>query len=183
MAERLDSANIEIKSVCPDFDLMRIRLSRIGARKVDTIVQRDVYYDVGENMRKKMRVITDGHTELITYKRPNEKDARQSSYHVHRVISPVICHLHHKLRYGVKVVVDKKRELWMWKTVRIHLDYITSLGKFLELESMVKEGTSEEEARRLCDEMVEALKLGSENYLAESYSDLLLRKLQNKESR
>ena len=37
---------------------------------------------------------------------------------------------------GVDVVVEKRRHLLLWETVRIHLDEVTGLGSFVELEAV-----------------------------------------------
>ena len=39
---------------------------------------------------------------------------------------------------GVDVVVEKRRHLLLWETVRIHLDEVTGLGSFLELEAVAE---------------------------------------------
>ena len=42
---------------------------------------------------------------------------------------------------GVDVVVEKRRHLLLWKTVRIHLDEVTGLGSFVELEAVAGAGS------------------------------------------
>ena len=39
---------------------------------------------------------------------------------------------------GVDVVVEKRRHLLLWETVRIHLDEVTGLGSFVELEAVAE---------------------------------------------
>ena len=39
---------------------------------------------------------------------------------------------------GVDVVVEKRRHLLLWETVRIHLDEVTGLGAFVELEAVAQ---------------------------------------------
>jgi len=171
---QLNRSNIEIKCKVVEFDTLRARLVRLGGKNVATLIQRDVYYGKQQQgTRKKLRIITGGDTELITYRRPDEADVRTSQYHVHKVKVPLFCHAYHKLRFGIDVVVDKKRELWKWQSVRIHFDLVKDLGRYVELEVVVEEAGSEKTAREQCNVVIETLKLPTDAFIGGSYSDLI----------
>jgi predicted adenylyl cyclase CyaB len=172
MAAKLNRANIEIKTICRNFDTARVRLAKLGAKKTATLIQRDIYYN-HPKLRRKMRIITDSHTELIDYRRADAAELRPSQYRVKKVVAPLICHAWNRYRYGIKVVVDKQREVWQWKSVRIHLDFVTGLGKFLELETVLTGREALREAKKQSDTVVAALQLDSSDYLSKSYSDLM----------
>jgi predicted adenylyl cyclase CyaB len=75
----------------------------------------------------------------------------------------------------VRGVVSKRRELWLWHNVRIHLDTVDRLGTFIEYEAIIGAGSGEDEVtaeqrlKQLCDQM----HVMPEDRIAESYSDLL----------
>lgn len=172
MPPELQQANFEIKCRCLDFETMRIRLARQGARRTGEQIQRDVYYKTS-GVTTKLRIITDGPTYLVHYQRPDEKGVRKSNYSLKKVMLPLFSHLYHRFRFGVDLVVDKKRQIWKWKAVRVHLDRVAGLGTFLEIESVVEKAGSEEIAMKQCQEMIEALKLSEDSFLAGSYSEML----------
>ncbi|MFN8514986.1 MAG: CYTH domain-containing protein [Chloroflexia bacterium] len=79
---------------------------------------------------------------------------------------------------GTRLVVEKRRALYLWGHTRIHLDRVTDLGPFVELETVVEHfsGTAEErqagaeaEHRRV----IALLGLDRLPAIAGSYSDLL----------
>ena len=59
---------------------------------------------------------------------------RVSSYRVVPAADGTLAALTETL--GVDVVVEKRRHLLLWETVRIHLDEVTGLGSFVELEAV-----------------------------------------------
>jgi predicted adenylyl cyclase CyaB len=77
--------------------------------------------------------------------------------------------------FGKLVTVEKKRSLWMYKNTRIHIDNVKDLGRFLELETVVKNGDIKK-AKKEYAEIMELLNLSRYKKERESYSDLLLKK-------
>lgn len=76
---------------------------------------------------------------------------------------------------GVMVAVDKKREIYFVENVKIHLDEVEGLGKFLEVEAI---GSANENAKlqEQCDEFQLQFNVRKEDFVAGSYSDLLMSK-------
>ena len=76
---------------------------------------------------------------------------------------------------GLKVVVQKVRQLFLYYNVRIHLDRVEGLGSFLELESVV----SKEVNRKAAEVNLQKIQKILNGLLSEpvpgSYADLLLR--------
>ena len=74
--------------------------------------------------RFKLRETEGREAELIWYDRPDLAEARDSVYHVLRV--PQAAEMKDALAraLGVRRVVRKRRRLWMWENVRIHLDAV-----------------------------------------------------------
>ena len=163
--------NIEIKARCTDPGAVRRRLAQLGIPLACRMRQVDTYFTVPHG-RLKLREIDGGEAQLIQYHRPDSTDARASDYVI--VPVPVPASLTEALAraLGVRTVVDKQRELYLWRHTRIHLDEVAGLGSFLELETVVTDQTHDE-AERECREVQAALEIREEGLVAGSYSDLL----------
>jgi homotetrameric cytidine deaminase len=76
---------------------------------------------------------------------------------------------------GSTVVVSKRRRLFIWENVRIHLDDVEGLGAFVELEAVLGPGEGElavahEKVARLRSELA----ISDDALVSAGYSDLLL---------
>jgi homotetrameric cytidine deaminase len=133
--------NVELKATDPDPDATLERALAAGARDQGVLVQRDTYYGAPRG-RLKLREEQPGEAHLIAYERADEARARTSAYRIARV--PVPAELKDALEaaLGVTQVVSKSRRLLLWESVRIHLDDVDGLGRFVELEA-VAEGDSD----------------------------------------
>jgi predicted adenylyl cyclase CyaB len=74
---------------------------------------------------------------------------------------------------GVLTVVDKRRTVFLYQNVRIHLDRVEGLGMFLEFEAVMPEGTPDEEGELLVRELMAEFSIREEDLIQVSYSDLL----------
>ena len=74
---------------------------------------------------------------------------------------------------GVIAVVDKLREIYYVDNVKIHLDRVRGLGKFLEVEAFVRKGGLRR-GRKQAEKIRELFGVLPEDILAHSYSDLIL---------
>ena len=72
---------------------------------------------------------------------------------------------------GIRTVVEKQRELYLWGHTRVHLDEVAGLGPFLELETVITDQT-QEEAERECREVQATLGIGEDDLIAGSYDDM-----------
>jgi predicted adenylyl cyclase CyaB len=81
------------------------------------------------------------------------------------VLKEVLCKVLKK-----RVVVDKVREIYLYRGVQIHLDRVERLGTFIEFERKTRDAEKDRDSlRELMGEL--ALDLGS--LVSLSYSDLL----------
>lgn len=142
----------------------------LGARFVATLVQRDTYYEVPGGRLKRRE--TDGRpTEWISYVRADSPEARASDYSLMTPREAARSFDLGSLR--PRVVVEKRRRLYLHGEVRIHLDRVAGLGFCFELEALVNERQSEAEARRALDALLRAFKPVLGPALAGSYADLV----------
>lgn len=86
--------------------------------------------------RLKLREEEGAPSQLISYARPNEAGERLSRYRLVEVSDAVGLEAALSESLGTKIVVSKRRRLFLWRDVRIHLDQINGLGAFLEFEAV-----------------------------------------------
>ena len=70
-------------------------------------------------------------------------------------------------------VVAKHRHIWLWQNVRIHLDQVEGLGKFVEFEAVITSVDEETAAPAQLSQLSQLLSIRPEDQLAPSYADLL----------
>lgn len=75
---------------------------------------------------------------------------------------------------GVLAVVDKRREIYFGDNVKIHLDRVRGLGEFV-VEALSQTGNLEK-VRTQASGFQKLFQIASENFIGESYSDLMLAK-------
>ncbi|MFH0814578.1 MAG: class IV adenylate cyclase [Candidatus Falkowbacteria bacterium] len=165
--------NIELKVAVKNFNEIKKLLKKNSAKPIGVLRQIDTYYTCQKG-RLKIREINNKEFEILFYQRSDKKRSKISDYEMFR-LKP--CQLNTMKRifgraYGVKVVVKKKRELWIYKNTRIHLDRVNKLGNFLELETVVK-NISLEQAQKEHQGAIGLLNFGKYKRINGSYSDLL----------
>lgn len=166
--------NIEIKARFDDLSRARILAQAMGARKRAMLTQVDTYFPV-PNGRLKLREIRgdERRAELIWYARPDRPTARASTYALVPVPDPQALKIALTAALGVARIVCKRRELWMFKNVRIHLDRVEGLGSFVELEAVVGPRHSSTASRQNLLQVQAALGIEPGMLLSQSYSDLV----------
>jgi adenylate cyclase, class 2 len=162
--------NIEFKAELRDIDLARSICRATGATTVASVEQTDTYYKVTQGRLKK-REVPDEPTEWIAYDRPDRSQAKASTFTIYTEEEAAA-------RFGtaplpVWVVVRKRRDVFMWRNVRIHLDQVEGLGTFLEFEALVSRKDPVPRCHEALNELRAALAPVIGEPIACSYSDLL----------
>lgn len=170
--------NIEFKAELRDPDLARAIATRIGATMAARLRQTDTYFSVASGRVKKRESVALDRAgpvpepvEFIVYTRADRIDLRPSEF-------SILTEDELRARYGatplpVWLVVTKLRELWVWRSVRIHLDLVEDLGWFFEIESLVADPGDENHARLLAHQARATFHPALGEPVANSYSDLL----------
>lgn len=79
---------------------------------------------------------------------------------------------------GVKMVVRKRRRIYFIDNVKFHFDTLDGLGDFVEVEAIDQNGTIDAQTlQQQCDHYANIFGIQREDYIAESYSDLLLARI------
>ncbi len=174
--------NIEIKAVCDDLDLVRAAVQELSARLTSIEEQCDTYFRTARGRLKLRRRLLntegdgagDEQFELIWYQRPDTTAAKGSDYYLIRVIDGAELGQLLADELGILTEVHKRRTVYLWQNVRIHLDAVEQLGSFIELEAIVDESCDEVSARAKIDHLCNTLEILPDQLIDVSYSDLLL---------
>ena len=164
--------NWELKARCPDQEAAAQQVGRLGARYTGLEVQTDTYFRVPKG-RLKLREIEGQQPALIGYSRPDQTGARLSSYHLVPVADAAAMKTILTETLGVRGVVSKRRHIWLWENVRIHLDEVAGLGSFVEFEAVLTSPVEEVAAPGQLNELCQALQIAANDLLAPSYGDLM----------
>src|SRR3954466_3308490 len=135
----LPRRNVELKARDPDPERSLERCVALGAEDRGELRQRDTYF-AARRGRLKLREQEPGAAELIAYERADAAEARESRYRIAPVREPEALREALDAALGTVVVVDKRRRLFLWDGVRIHLDRVAGLGAFVELEGGARGG-------------------------------------------
>jgi homotetrameric cytidine deaminase len=176
--------NVELKARDPDPARTLERVAALGAEDRGEFRQRDTYF-AGANGRLKLREHEKGgsplwdelieySSELIGYSRPDSTEARTSVYHRVPVADVVPLRDALEAAYGTLVTVAKRRHLFMWEGVRIHIDDVDGLGTFLELEAVAEPDSDLATEHDKVAHLRAELEIDDANLIATSYADLLL---------
>jgi predicted adenylyl cyclase CyaB len=163
--------NIELKCHCADLAAASQALTRLGAHFAGVETQTDTYFHVPSG-RLKLRRIEGSTAVLIAYTRPDQPQYRTSSYHLAPVHEPEPLLGALAAALGVRAAVRKRRQIFLWHNVRIHLDEVDGLGTFVEFEAVLAGPQDEIPSRKHLDELAQVLTLDPSAGLATSYADL-----------
>src|SRR5215207_1068278 len=167
------SRNVELKAHDADPGRTLERALAVGAEDRGLLRQRDTYFAVAHG-RLKLREEQPGGATLIAYERPDAASERVSSYRLVPVSEPEPLREALAAADGVLAVVDKRRRLLMWEGVRIHLDGVSGLGTFLELEAVAEPGSDLSREHAQVAQLRDLLDIRDEDLREGSYTDALL---------
>lgn len=166
--------NVELKAWDPDPDASAARCLALGAEDRGVLHQRDTYFAVRRG-RLKLREQAESDDQLVAYRRPDATEPVESAYMLVSVGDPDGLREALDAVLGTVVVVAKRRRLFMWENVRIHLDEVEGLGTFLELEALVGDAEGAlESARGKVSRLRAELAVKDGALVSAGYSDLLL---------
>ena len=163
--------NIELKARCTEFGPVERVLNDMGAGLAATFDQSDTYFRVSHG-RLKLRQVGADEGQLIQYTREDVAGPKQSDYQIAHTSDPASMREMLADLLGVWLEVTKRRQIWLWKNVRIHLDEVAGLGSFVELEAVTEEQGVEESTARV-EQLMQALQIKPADVVAVSYSDLV----------
>nr|MCS5612564.1 class IV adenylate cyclase [Candidatus Poribacteria bacterium] len=134
--------------------------------------QIDTYFNVPEG-RLKLREEGLDFASLIYYHRCDTAESCYSDYHICQIHDLDSFKLILSNALGKKVTVEKTRDLWWFGNTRVHLDHVSGLGDFIELETVLQNQTKTS-AWLEHNHVKDTLKIVEETLVPVSYSDLLV---------
>ncbi len=164
-------SNLELKARIADLDSARDRVRALGAERQGVEHQVDQYYQVARGRIKLRRSSLDG-AHLVVYLRPDDVSTSVSTFHRLPVDRPEELGDTLTAIFGTGPTVDKEREVWWWKDVRIHLDRVAGLGTFVEFEARLDTIGDRSEAQRLVDQLIQQLGIESSDLISGSYGEM-----------
>jgi len=168
-----NSKNIEIKALCKDLERIRKILLENKADFKGTDHQIDTYFNVNSG-RLKLR---EGNIEnnLIHYQRLDKSGPKQSDFTLFKTESGSGLKNILNKAIGIKVVVDKMREIYFIENVKFHLDHVKDLGSFIEIEVIDEYGVlNEGDMFKTCQYYMNLFLIEKAHLIENSYSDMIL---------
>lgn len=164
--------NLERKARCADLATAAAALHELGARREGVQEQTDTFFFARAG-RLKLRVIEGQPAVLIWYDRPDTTAVRSSAYHLVPVADAGLLRAALAAALGVRGEVRKRRDVWHWHNVRIHLDVVAGLGTFVEFEAVLAGEPDEAPSQLRLEELGRALGLVAAQDVGCAYADLL----------
>lgn len=139
--------------------------------------QTDTYFNTAKG-RLKLR---EGNIEnaLIQYERENVASAKQSNILLYQHTPDKMLKAILEKVLGVLVVVEKKRRIYFIDNVKFHFDMVPGLGEFVEVEAIDREDIIPiSQLKEQCDKYAAFFNVAEEDYVHESYSDMVLKRIE-----
>lgn len=187
--------NFEFKARRNEARQVEAVLQQRGVERFNIMLQTDTYFRVPHG-RLKLREISflplagttqtlpTPRSELIFYQRPDHVEVKRSDYLIAPVVSAEALRAALAAGVGVRVVVKKRRDLYLlgyrrqpydpqMPHLRVHCDQVEGLGNFVEVEAVVGESITFEQAESEARSLLEKFGVHKEDLITGSYADLL----------
>ncbi len=164
--------NIELKARLDDLPAARRVAEALATQRLGVQEHIDTYFRCTTG-RLKLRQISGQAAQLIWYVRPSDPRPKASDYYLVPAPQPetLIAALHSAM--GIVSVVRKRREIYLWHNVRIHLDDVDGLGHFLEFEAVLSPEIDEAAGRGQLEDLMAQFGIQPKDLLAGSYIDMI----------
>lgn len=164
--------NLEIKARCRNQNRIREILEKRGAIYVGIDKQTDTYFNV-RGGRLKLR---EGSTEnvLVYYLREEVSGPKRSDVILYQSANPEALKRILTESLGIRVKVEKEREIYLIDNVKFHLDNVKNLGRFVEIEAQDRDGSrTPNELKKQVYDFMRIIGIKKEELVKGSYSDML----------
>ncbi len=164
--------NIELKARLGDLESARRVAARIATETLGVQEQVDTYFTCGHG-RLKLREIDDVSAQLVGYARADRPEPKASDYQLVPIADPEALKAALTATLGVRCVVRKRREIFLYHNVRIHLDEVAGLGTFLEFEAVLGPDVDDSTGQAQLQELSAIFALNPADLLSGSYADMI----------
>jgi len=163
--------NIEIKAYLRDPERTKLIARQLSGADPKEIRQEDTFFQIPEG-RLKLRQFSEDAGELIFYRRDDIAGTKRSDYAIVSTDKPKALLAVLAQALEAKVMVLKKRLVYLVDQTRIHVDEVKGLGVFLELEVVLRDGQSSEEGHKIAKDLMRKLEVVETDLIEGSYADL-----------
>ena len=164
---------VELKAKIDNVDKVREKILKLNAEFIGKFRQIDTYFNVPKGRLKLREVEGKPHAQLIYYERENIATPKKSEVFILEISNPEEFKEKTEKILGIKSVVDKVREVYVYRETKIHLDSVKRLGCFIEFEKETSD-LEIENCRKFLEKLMEKLKIKRENLIELSYGELIL---------
>ena len=164
--------NIEIKARVADFAGLQQKAEQVSDTPCQVIPQEDTFFNCQQG-RLKLRQLGPQHGQLVYYLRQDISGPKHSDYKIFATDDPASLKLILAQAYGIRGVISKVRYLYMVGQTRIHLDDVSGLGKFMELEVVLRPGQTDAEGQGIAEGLMDKLGIQECDLIEAAYMDLL----------
>lgn len=165
------AVNIEIKARAADWDA-QLKKGLELADRTERLAQADTFFNCS-NGRLKLREQRGAGDYLVFYRRAGAKGPKASTYTLVPVADAPKTKRTLARLLGVTKKVFKSRLVCHAGRTRLHFDEVRGLGRFIELEVVLKPGEAAAAGRREAVRLMAALGIKKADLLAGAYADLL----------
>ena len=173
---------VEVKAKIEDFDIMRKKLDELGAIKIKTQSQEDLYFnspivdfaETDEALRIRT-TLTEGEKNIfITYKGPKINKESKTREEIEMAIEDSVKAKKIFEHIGFKEVraVRKNRDYYSYENFEISLDDVEGLEPYMEIEIALEDGSDYSQAQASIFELFEKLGI-TDGFERTSYLELL----------
>ncbi len=162
--------NIELKARLRDPAAAQATAERLTGGPGELQIQTDTYFHCREG-RLKIRQIDGRPGQLIWYTRVDRPHARASDYRLIELADAEAMIAALQAALGVRGVVRKRRLIYLFRNVRVHLDEVVRAGSYLEFEAVISSPAEELAAPGLLAELSQRFGLEPNDFLTGSYGD------------
>lgn len=164
--------NIEIKARIDDPNTIRNQLCALGADFIGTDSQVDTYFNVKSGRLKLREGKIENH--LIYYERDDVTGPKQSEVTLFKNSANSNLKVILIKSLGIMTVINKQREIYFIDNVKFHLDEVSGLGAFFEIEAIDKDGIiGKDKLLDQCNHYLKVFGIKKEALVDRSYSDLI----------
>jgi len=174
MQSKAEHKLVELKAKVDDLGVVRRRLTSLGAQRIGTFRQIDVYFEVPEGRLKLREVEGSDEAELVYYEREDIAGPKRSNVFILRIQGPEVFKNLLQNLLKTSAIVEKVREVYRCQGTQIHLDKVEKLGNFVEFERRTPADPQvNKKNRQILEQLMEKLGVNPENLEKLSYSDLV----------
>lgn len=166
--------NIEIKAFCTNLKLFKSKLLQLPVTFEGVDFQTDTFFNVPHG-RLKIRESSLYGNLLIPYWRSDQEGPKKSDYELIPISDARKIKILFSKILGIYGEIKKKRQIYLFENVRIHLDDVEKLGKFIEFEAVVDDDNAIGENKDKIEWLINYFNIDPSQWVGSAYIDLPLK--------